>query len=818
MKAKLKKIFQALLVFERDLTRAYVLALSSVALLILVFHSVKYVGQNKQLELVNTLRLVDKQIYRTERIATLLLEAQLSLETNAFNKKMRSLQNRISIVKKYNGIIIDDLTDFDCQSKKCRSFLETNSLGQNLDSLTRPADLAENSLAEASKEIEIYQNFLIKADSHLDSQINTSANNLISLDILFDVLLIFVLLVQALWVFRPAVRRMNEALDARSDFISRISHEIRNPMNSIMGMAEILKSSDLKSDQRQNVDNLLRSSRVLLEMLNSLVDFSSSRNKKITLNPQKTNIYKVIDKVIDVISVPAHDKGVEVFVDVSQNISKSLIFDDVRLEQILLNLLNNALKFTEKGHIILKIKEKDSNSRHSQLEFSVEDSGIGISSEKLGVIFDSFVQEDSSVKRRFGGSGLGLSICREISTLMGTQIHVESEKGVGSKFFFSLKIEKDEVIAPYLLQNKKNYLVYFCDHKSEHAVKKYLESLNADYKILKHSDDVSNLTQHDFANAEFIVDDSIGAVEMAKVQCELLKFNTTSSYALMRSNFSRENMELLRKSKYNQFLIKPFREWHLHAEENDFISWIEDKNRDHDIATANQSNNHKGLSVLAVDDSKDNLYLLEALIKPHIEEIDLAENGLVAVEKMKEKNFDLVFMDIQMPVMDGYTAIKKIRSLDKNTPVYAVTAHASLVEEKKCIEAGFNGRITKPINKKTILSKIQNVSKNKIKTSIQQDDFESRMIKKLLPTYFEERLKDISKLESAMQEKNFESFKRAGHKIKGSAKSYGFKEIGDFGHALEKAAEEQNFDQCCVYAHRIVKALHQEKQIFESNV
>jgi signal transduction histidine kinase/CheY-like chemotaxis protein len=813
-----KRLIDSCVNHEQDLTKVYVLALSSVALLILVFQSVKFAGQNQQLEQVSTLRVVDKQIYRTERISNLLLEAQLTMDPVKLKKKIRSIQRKVRIAQKKNLIMNETIEGFECKSKKCEEFLYNNFLGENLERLARSKNTAKISLEEASQEIDRYQKFLIRVDGHLDDQINTSATGLITLDVLFAVLLIGVLFAQAFWVFRPAVNNMNEALEARSDFISRISHEIRNPMNSIMGMAEILKSSELKSDQRQNVDNLLRSSHVLLEMLNNLVDFSSTTNKQITLNPSKASLYKVIDKVIDVISIQAHDKGVEVYVDVDSNLSKKFLFDQVRLEQVLLNLLNNALKFTEKGSITLKVEELKSDAKSSDLKFSIIDTGIGISKDKLIVIFESFVQEDSSVKRRFGGSGLGLSICKEIASLMETHIHVDSEKGVGSTFSFDLRLEKEESVTPYILKNSKPRVYYFCGQNSKSSIESYLKKFTSDFKIFTDSSSINKIKEKDFKHAEFIVDDSIGVVEMAKVFTDVNKHGKNiQPYALLRSNFSKENMELLRKEGFRQFLIKPFRAWHLQAEENDFFNWIEDKNRDFDISQISEDKPTQGLKVLAVDDSKDNLYLIEAILKSSVDHIVLAEKGLEAVEKIKKESFDLVFMDIQMPVMDGYTAIKKIRSFDKELPVYAVTAHASLVEEKKCLEAGFNGRITKPINRKIILSKVQTLSKNKKQDIAETDNFESRMIKKLLPAYFEERARDLVKLEAAIATDNLDTFKRIGHKIKGSAKSYGFAEIGEEGAKLEQAAIDQKIDLCKNLSKSITLEIQKEKLLFESS-
>ena len=209
-------------------------------------------------------------------------------------------------------------------------------------------------------------------------------------------------------MFRPAIRRLNDSLSTRSEFLSRISHEVRNPMNSIIGMADILKGSRLNSEQQHYVDNLLRSGHALLDMLNDLIDFSVVDSGKLKLREVNFDLYRSLDRCLNLVAISAHHKNLQVYIEVDPKIPNRLIGDAVRLEQVLINLLNNAIKFTEQGKIELNLKLINDNTDKATLYFSVVDTGIGIRQEQLGEIFESFVQGDSSIQRKYGGSGFRL--------------------------------------------------------------------------------------------------------------------------------------------------------------------------------------------------------------------------------------------------------------------------------------------------------------------------------------------------------------------------------------------------------------------------
>ncbi len=807
-------VFQSRLIgnHHRNLTAVYVFALSSIAIMALVFQTFKFAIHSDQLSTVETIRSIERQVALVEKLYSKVVDAQITIEPD----KSKKIEVRISKLKEtlnsnHQKIFSGIDNDF-CQTPSCWKHIESPFGNSRLfDGATLSPVVVEAAL----EKIKDYQKFLNEVSLVLDEKVKATTQSLIYLDISFLVLLLFVLVIQGFLGFRPAVQKLNEALSIRSDFISRISHEIRNPMNSIMGMADILKSTKLSAEQIQYVNNLQRSSHVLLDMLNNLVDFSGLESRSIQIKKSPFNLYKLVDQVTDVISIQAHDKGLELFVDMDPRIPNKLVGDGVRIEQVLLNFLNNALKFTSKGYILLSIQVSDSYSVEGEvcIEFKVKDTGIGIDSSKTKDIFLSFVQEDSSIKRRFGGSGLGLSICKEIVELMGSHIEVKSQKEEGAEFYFSLPFETDAVSNSPVFQGEGSALIYVSGLEDNTPILNYLESLSDNVIVVTNIYELEAVISDEDKDVYLLLDDSIGIVSMINsFGLVRSKVKAENIFALMRSNFSKENMELIRKNGFKNFLIKPFRSWHLREHTPIDKQWGYESDMGM-IEGMNVEFKERNVSVLAVDDSNDNLFLLKEILNPITSNIDFSNNGLEACEQAKKKAYDIIFMDIQMPVMDGYTAITRIRKDDKKTPIFAVTAHAGLVEEKKCVEAGFTGRITKPINRDKIYTTMKEVFNMEIKEKESQANHpQDPLIIKLLPKYFETREEDLSIVKKAMNESDFQTIKKIGHRVKGSAKSYGFEEIGELSHKLEVAAENSDLDQCHQLIDTIDKKIHQAKR------
>ncbi len=626
-------------------------------------------------------------------------------------------------------------------------------------------------------------------------------------------ILIGLLLAQAGYVFRPAIRRLNASLAVRSDFLSRISHEIRNPMNSIIGMADILKSTRLNHEQRQYIENLLRSGHALLDMLNNLIDFSVVEGGRLTLNPGPFDLFRSLDRDINLIAIAAHHKNLNVYVDTDPALPNRLTGDSGRLDQVLVNLLNNAVKFTEHGHVRLGITVESRNEASVRLRFSVADTGIGIRKEQREEVFESFVQADSSIQRKYGGSGLGLSISREIVRLMGGRLELVSEIGNGSCFYFTLEFglqpARETVAATPLMQLAGRRMTFLTALGEGPEYRRQMSRLHCRADIIHSARDVASRDEGDL-----LIDDSAGIIAMINCRNIAAGQNPGSrAVALVRSNCTKENLDLLRRNGFTRFLIKPLKPWEL-IELPAAGGEQEPAHVPANKSLAEQLR-ERDLKILLVDDSNDNLFLLKELVSPVAGAIHFAENGLEACEKFRATKYDVVFMDIQMPVMDGYTAIRKMREHQngRGVPIFAVTAHSGLVDAQKCVEAGFTDRIVKPVVRSDIygsLARAFGLNGGEMDSG-SPSGIPQKFMDRLMPTYFRTRDDDLGRLHSALQGEDFASLKGLGHKIKGSAASYGFNETSALSLGLETAAEAGDLPACRDWVERIERAVASDR-------
>lgn len=634
--------------------------------------------------------------------------------------------------------------------------------------------------------------------------------------LIFDVIgyfaLIFLLVLQAVYIFRPAIHRLNASLATRSDFLSRISHEIRNPMNSIIGMADILKGTRLNYEQSQYVNNLIRSGHALLDMLNNLIDFSMVEGRKLSLNLVPFDLFRSVDNCLNLIAIQAHHKNLGVYFSMDPGIRNLLIGDSMRLEQVLINLLNNAVKFTELGRISLSVDLVRETEQTVDLKFSVEDSGIGIKQELLGEIFESFVQADSSIQRKYGGSGLGLSISSEIIKMMGARLEVASTFGQGSCFFFTISLKKQavrkEFQAPPLEQLRQSRFVFLVAPQESEPYRRTFTRSGSKVAILHTASELKALFGASGlagGDVEILIDDSVGIISMINCRNLAEEYGLAErAVALISSNFTKENMDLLKRNGFRRFLIKPLKPWELLS----LPPEVYEENY-HSAPGANGGSGlvnkikAKDLKILLVDDSNDNLFLLKEVVGPLASSVHFAENGLEALEKFRANSYDVVFMDIQMPVMDGYTAIRKIRQIEmgsgRTVPVFAVTAHAGLVDAQRCREAGFTDRIVKPVVRSDIyksLSKAFSIETAEIEPNPQHTVLPAKYLAKLIPAYLKTRFEDVEKLKRAIQDEDFQMLSQLGHKIKGSAGSYGFARVSELSRRLETEAHASNIEEC----------------------
>ena len=464
------------------------------------------------------------------------------------------------------------------------------------------------------------------------------------------------------------------------------------------------------------------------------------------------------------------------------------------------------------------------------------DTGIGIAPEHLHDVFESFVQVDSSLRRKSGGPGLGLSISKQLVRLMGGKLEVQSSPGAGSKFFFTLRLKRQR---PHVSVNARP-LETLGDMKiilvtSPADAASYGASLSGlrDLKICSSASDLRNHLKSigkEARIAHVLIDEPLGIVAMINCRNVAEEFQIADRVtALSYLSSSGAHLELLRRNGIASFLQKPLRTWQLIRS----TVTLSPVNAGSEAKISGQEANlvrprlgdalnGKNLKILLVDDSNDNLFLLKEVVNPLASLVHFAENGLEAIEKFKNNAYDVVFMDIQMPVMDGYTAIRKMREVElesgniQHTPIYAVTAHSGLVDAQKCREAGFTARIVKPVGRadiyKSLSSAFAATSPDGTDGLADPNDdvMPAKYLAKLLPTYFKTRFEDLEKLRKAVEVSDFEALKGLGHKIKGSAASYGFASLSRLSLQLEKAAHDASLPTCAALVTEMTELLKSE--------
>lgn len=651
-------------------------------------------------------------------------------------------------------------------------------------------------------------------------------------------------------------RRAAETADqAKSEFLANMSHEIRTPMNGIIGMIELTQGTTLDAEQTDYLNLARESADTLLTLLNDILDFSKIEAGHLDLEEIEFDLRTTVESVVSTMAERAENKGLEMACLIYHNTPSKLIGDPGRIRQILINLIGNAIKFTERGEIVIRVRAEEKSKTAANIRFEVSDTGIGIPESRQTAIFDQFTQVDSSTTRKYGGTGLGLSISKQLTSLMGGQIGVHSNYGEGSTFFFTARLTKQEngkkekkLQVP--IDIKGLSVLVIDDHQTNRMIlEKTLQNFNLNVELVesgpvglaKLKEAAKRGTPFELVLLDMQMPEMDGEETLRSIMADENLKNTVT--IILTSMGQRGDAKRLQELGCAGYLVKPIKQKQLY---DSIVSIFSNHHREekHKRLLVTQhtlaEEKRKYAKILLAEDNPINQKLAVLMLQKAGYSVDVVNNGYEAIQALQKSIYTLVLMDLQMPEFDGLEAtriIRKSETAEEHIPIIALTAHAMKGDRERCLEAGMDDYLSKPLNQKELMivldkwvsqsgviedaSHSEDITRNKnilgpINLNIAMERFGDDMpfFIEMLSDYVLQAHELLLTMRSAYQHNDAAVLSKTAHNLKGVSATFEAVHMIELSKNIDDAAREADLSNMEKYLEEIETEIPRLQQFF----